>query len=70
MQMTDWVEKLDAFLSFNGYEILDNLGKVKKSIADKLAKEHYKVFRVIQDKSYESDFDVAVKAIRGGKEDD
>lgn len=66
MRMEDWVEKLDAFLSFNGYEILTNLGKVKKSVADKLAMEHYNVFRVSQDETYESDFDMAVKTLKGG----
>jgi len=48
MTMKDWVERLDAFLEFNGYEILHNLGKVKKSVADKLAIEHYREFRIKQ----------------------
>ena len=63
MQMKDWVEKLDAFLMFNGYEVLQNLGKVKKSVADKLALEHYSQFRVEQDRTYQSDFDKVVKML-------
>ncbi len=62
MRMADWVEKLDAFLEFNGYEILQNLGKVKKEVADRLAIEHYKEFRVRQDREYRSDFDKLVEA--------
>lgn len=64
MKMTDWVERLDAFLEFNGYEILQDLGKVKKSVADRLAVEHYQEFRVRQDREYESDFDRMVKAVK------
>jgi hypothetical protein len=60
MKMKDWVEKLDAFLMFNGYEVLNNFGKVKKSVADKLALEHCSKFRVEQDINYRSDFDEIV----------
>jgi hypothetical protein len=64
MTMQDWAEKLDAFLEFNGYEILQDLGKVKKSIADKLAISHYREFRVKQDREYESDFDKMIKQVK------
>jgi len=60
MKMKDWVEKLDAFLLFNGYEVLNDFGKVKKSVADKLALEHYSKFRVEQDINYRSDFDEVI----------
>ncbi len=63
MKMEDWVKRLDAFLEFNGYEILQNLGKVKKSVADRLAIEHYQEFRIRQDREYESDFDKVVKQL-------
>jgi len=64
MTMQDWVEKLDAFLEFNGYEILQDMGKVKKSVADRLAIEHYREFRIQQDREYESDFDKMIKRIK------
>ena len=35
MKMADWIDKLDVFLQFNGYEILQNAGKVKSSVAEK-----------------------------------
>jgi len=67
MKMTDWVERLDAFLEFNGYEILQDLGKVKKSVADQLAIEQFREFRVQQDRGYESDFDRMVKEVKNHK---
>ncbi|MGD0587125.1 MAG: virulence RhuM family protein, partial [Oryzomonas sp.] len=42
--MRDWREKLDAFLSFNERDILDNAGKVSKEVADRLALEQYDAF--------------------------
>ena len=61
MQMKDWVGKLDAFLEFNGYEILQNLGKVKRSVAEATALSHYEVFREQQDREYISDFDKVIE---------
>ena len=36
MSMKNWVEKLNAFLQFNGKEILHNAGKISASVAKKL----------------------------------
>lgn len=44
MYMKDWIDKLNAFLQFNGREILDNAGKVSKEVAEKLALEEYEKF--------------------------
>lgn len=41
MYMKDWKEKLDAFLKFNGREILDNPGKISSELAQKLAIGEY-----------------------------
>ena len=57
MTMKDWVEKLNAFLQFNGKEILHNVGKISASIAKELAYKEYDKFKVKQDKLYKSDFD-------------
>lgn len=43
----------------NFYSLKDN-GKIKREIADKLALDEYKKYRVIQDKNYISDFDELV----------
>ncbi|HEC2152258.1 TPA: virulence RhuM family protein [Staphylococcus delphini] len=41
MYMSDWIEKLDAFLQFNDKELLHNPGKVSKQVADSLAHSEY-----------------------------
>ncbi len=63
MTMKDWVEKLNAFLQFNGKEILYNAGKVSASVAKELAYQEYDKFRIKQDKLYQSDFDHFLKEI-------
>lgn len=63
MFMKDWVGKLDAFLKFNGKEILGNPGKVSAEIAKAFAEEEFEKYRVIQDRVYESDFDQEIKKI-------
>ena len=57
MKMADWVEKLNAFLKFSEYDILNNAGKVSHDVAIALATQEYEKFRVIQDANYISDFD-------------
>ncbi len=43
MTMNDWVEKLNAFLKFNGRDILHDSGKITHEVAKELAyKEYYK----------------------------
>ena len=58
--MQEWKEKLEIFLKINEYNILKDNGKIKREIADKLALDEYKKYRVIQDKNYISDFDELV----------
>ncbi|OBW42968.1 hypothetical protein AB670_00652 [Chryseobacterium sp. MOF25P] len=64
MKMVDWIVKLDAFLSFNEYDILKDSGKVSASVAKKIAESQYEKFRVIQDIEYKSDFDKLVDEIK------
>lgn len=61
MSMSDWVQRLDSFLNFNEYDILNNPGKVKREVADQLAIDEYNKYRILQDKKYLSDFDKATK---------
>jgi len=63
MYMKDWVKKLNAFLKFNEEEILTNTGKVSHEIAEELALTEYKIYKIIQDKNYISDFDKEIKKI-------
>ncbi|OAM77141.1 virulence RhuM family protein [Devosia elaeis] len=68
MRMTDWVGKLDAFLTFNEYEILKDAGRVSHAVAKALAEKEYDVYRPIQDRAFESDFErEATRAIEKAK---
>lgn len=67
MHMQDWVQKLDAFLEFNEYDILHNPGKVSHEVATRLAQEEYDHFRIEQDRNYLSDFEKEAKRIVKGK---
>ena len=68
MRMQEWAGKLDAFLAFNEYEVLDNPGKVEAKVAKALAEEEYEAFRITQDASYKSDFDALVEQVKEEKE--
>jgi hypothetical protein len=68
MNMRDWEEKLNAFLQFNDYEVLENKGRVSKEVALALAEKEYEVFRVIQDQNYNSDFDQFINKLKKGRE--
>ena len=57
ISMQEWKEKLEIFLKVNEYNSLKDNKKKKKEIADKLALDEYKKYRVVQDKNYISDFD-------------
>lgn len=70
MKMTDWIQKLDAFLQFNEYQILKDAGKVRHDVAMKLAEKEYEKFRIIQDRNFESDFDKEVKKLKSKEEKD
>jgi len=61
MKMRDWVEKLDAFLRFNDYEVLNNLGRISAQVAKAVAEKEYEKFRLVQDEKYFSDFDKLVE---------
>jgi len=69
MKMKDWVNKLDAFLKFNEYDILNNAGKVSHEVAKALAEEEYSKFRIMQDRSFESDFEKAANRLKGPEPD-
>lgn len=68
MKMTDWAEKLDAFLRFNEYELLNDSGKVSAAAAKRIAEQQYDIYRIEQDKLFESDFDREVKKLVADKD--
>lgn len=44
MHMADWEEKLNQFLQFNGREVLQNFGRVRREVAEALAHEQYEIY--------------------------
>ena len=57
MTMQDWSEKLNSFLTFMDYDVLQDAGKVSAEIAKLHAESEFEKYRIIQDKLYISDFD-------------
>lgn len=63
MTMDDWVKRLDIFLEFDDREVLQDSGKVTAQIAKEFALSEFEKYRVIQDKSYRSDFDKLIEEL-------
>lgn len=68
MTMEDWAKKLNAFLQFNEYELLNNSGKVTAEIAKAFAESEFEKYRIVQDRLFESDFDRLLKETEKGGE--
>lgn len=64
LTMAEWSKRLDAFLIFNEYQVLDNAGKVRRDVAEEFAEQEYIKFRVIQDREYKSDFNKVIEEIK------
>jgi hypothetical protein len=70
MYMKGWIEKLDAFLSINDREILENAGNISHEMAKQIADNEYEQFnklRIVDNKISLSDFDKAIKQIESKK---
>lgn len=67
LKMSDWASKLDSFLEFNAYAVLEGYGGVRRESAEQLAVKEYEKFRVIQDRKFKSDFDEIVDKVRTNK---
>jgi hypothetical protein len=71
MNMEDWANRLDIFLSADDREILQGAGKIAAKIAKAHAESEFEKYRVIQDRLFQSDFDRFVEleehAVDGGK---
>lgn len=63
--MEDCERLLDGFLTFSGREVLKGLGNRNKKTADKIAKERFREFQKLQDKTYENDFERMAKRLNG-----
>lgn len=61
--MQQWRKFLDGFLELSSYPILRDKGKISMLEAKLKAETEFDQFRVIQDKTYESDFDRMLKEL-------
>ncbi len=68
MTMQDWSERLNNFLKFMDYDILQDAGKVSAEIAKLHAESEFEKYRIIQDKLYVSDFDKFLELEQKGKQ--
>ncbi|PIE65232.1 MAG: cell filamentation protein Fic, partial [Desulfobacterales bacterium] len=63
MTMADWEERLGGFLKLWDREILQDAGKVTAELAKAHAESEFEKYRIIQDRLFESDFDLLLKQI-------
>jgi len=57
MTMEDWAGRLDAFIEFQGREILTTAGKIRYEEAKLHAETEFEQYRIVQDRLFQSDFD-------------
>jgi len=67
MTMQDWETRLNAFLAFNEWDILDDPGKVTHEIAQAFAESEFEKYRLVQDRLFKSDFDRLLEVSSGGE---
>ena len=63
MNMADWQQQLERFLSVYNFDILQNAGTISAEAAKQKAFNEYDKFKVIQDREFLSDFDKELKKI-------
>ena len=66
MTMSDWIKKLDGFLTLNDREILSHAGKISHDLAKQFAEQEYELFHQKQIKASvegDGDFERAIKTI-------
>lgn len=67
--MADWENRLTEFLRFNGREVLEHFGTVKRELAEKLALEQYELFdthrRALESADDIDELTADVKRIKG-----
>ena len=67
MTMSDWVKKLDGFLTLNDREILSHAGKISHDLAKQFSEQEYDAFHQKQievSAESDSDFEKKIKAIK------
>jgi hypothetical protein len=63
MTMQDWETRLNRFIAATDREILQDAGKVSAEIAEAHALSEFEKYRIVQDRLFESDFDLMLKQL-------
>lgn len=58
MTMEDWAKRIDTMLEAGGDKILTDTGSISHEYAQAFAESEFEKYRVMQDKLYQSDFDL------------
>mgnify|MGYP004456149185 CR=1 FL=1 len=58
MTMEDWATRIDKFLEGDDRPVLDDAGRVSAEYAKEFAETEFEKYRVIQDRLFQSDFDI------------
>ncbi len=64
MTMEDWAKHLDRILMANEQEILTNAGKISMEVAKEHAETEWEKYSIIQDRIYQSDFDLFLEDVK------
>jgi len=67
MHMADWEDKLNQFLQFNGREVLQNFGTVKREVAEALAVAEYEKYDAHRRMIEATDLDELATTVQGIK---
>ena len=73
MTMADWETRLNGFLTLWDREVLRDSGKITAELAKLHAETEFEKYRIVQDRSYKSDFDQFIEGhseCKGGSEDE
>lgn len=63
MNMADWQQQLEKFLSVYNFDTLQNAGSISAEDAKQKAFAEYDKFKLVQDRDYLSDFDKEIKRL-------
>lgn len=69
LTMEDWEKRLNTVIEMFDYGVLQDAGKVTAAIAKLHAETEFEQYRVIQDKTYVSDFDRYLEELNASIED-
>lgn len=64
MTMEDWAKHLDRILVATEHEILTDAGKISMEVAKAHAETEWEKYRIIQDRIYQSDFDLFLEDVK------